>query len=131
MRVRTLAVFLCLVAGALSAPPLAAQQSGVAVSISSPQNEETIHDNTGRVPVTVAITGGDPLAAGGSIRTILDGKAFGPAVRAASFALEGVERGEHALRVEVLDAAGTVIAASGSVKFYMWQASVLFPGRKK
>lgn len=131
MNTRALAVSVCLVLSLLTSGDLAAQQPGVAVTISSPQNEETIHDNTGRVPVTVAITGGEPLAAGGSIRALLDGKPFGPAARAAAFALEGVERGEHLLRVEVLDAAGTIIAVSEPVKFYMWQASALFPSRKK
>jgi hypothetical protein len=131
MNTRALAVLVCLFVAALTSGYLAAQQPGVAVRISSPQNEETIHDNTGRVQVTVAITGGDPLAAGGSIRTVLDGKAFGPAARTASFALDGVERGEHLLQVQVADAAGKVIATSGTVKFYMWQASALFPSRKK
>lgn len=131
MNTRALAVSVCLVLAALTSGYVAAQQPGLAVKISSPQNEETIHDNTGRVQVTVAITGGDPLAAGGSIQALLDGKPFGPAARAAAFALEGIERGEHLLRVQVLDAAGTVIAASEPVKFYMWQASALFPGRKK
>jgi len=131
MNTRALAGSVCLFLAAVASGYLAAQQPGVAVKISSPQNEETIHDNTGRVPVTVAITGGEPLGAGGSIRALLDGKPFGPAARAASFVLEGIERGEHLLRVQVLDSAGTVIATSEPVKFYMWQASVLFPSRKK
>jgi hypothetical protein len=131
MNTRALAVSVCLFVAALTSGYLAAQQPGIAVRISSPQNEETIHDNTGRVQVTVAVTGGDPLAAGGSIRALLDGKAFGPAARTGSFALEGVERGEHQLQVQVVDAAGTVIATSGTVKFYMWQASALFPSRKR
>ena len=131
MNARTVALFLCLCAAALTANPLAAQEGGVAVRIVSPQNEETIHDNTGRVPVTVAITNSDLLAAGGAIRVLLDGEPFGPEARAASLALEGVERGEHLLRVQLVDAAGTVIATSEAVTFYMWQASALFPGRKR
>jgi hypothetical protein len=33
--------------------------------------------------------------------------------------------------VQLTNAAGTVIATSEVVKFYMWQASKLFPSRKK
>jgi hypothetical protein len=64
MNTRALAVSVCLFLAAVTSGYLAAQQPGVAVKISSPQDEETIHDNTGRVPVTVAITGGEPLVAG-------------------------------------------------------------------
>ncbi|HEY7741952.1 MAG TPA: hypothetical protein VIA19_02810 [Burkholderiales bacterium] len=125
-------VFLvCLCAAAFTADPSIAQDTGLGVSIVSPRNEETIHDNTGRVAVTVAIRNGDALAAGGAIRVLLDGKPFGPDARASSFALEGLERGEHRLQVQLTNAAGAVIATSEVVTFYMWQASALFPSRKK
>jgi hypothetical protein len=127
MNARTLLAFLC--ALAFAAHPVTAQNTGV--SIASPQNEETIHDNTGRVLVTVTIRNGDPFDAGGAIRVLLDGRPFGPDARTSSFALEGVERGEHLLQVQLTNAAGTVIATSEVVKFYMWQASKLFPSRKK
>jgi len=130
MNVRALALFFCLSVATLTANPQA-QEGGIGIRIVSPQNEETIHDNTGWVPVTVAITNGDPLAAGGAIRVLLDGQPFGPEARAPSLALEGVERGEHLLRVQVVDAAGTIIATSDTVRFYMWRASALFPSRKK
>jgi hypothetical protein len=127
MKARTLLICFCAVAFTVN--PLSAQDTGV--RIVSPQNEETIHDNTGRVAVTVMIRNGDSLAAGGAIRVLLDGRPFGPDARASSFALEGVERGEHLLQVQLTNAAGTVIASSEVVKFYMWQASALFPSRKK
>lgn len=131
MKTHALVLLLCLSVAAFTANPLAAQEAGVGIRIVQPQNEETIHDNTGRVPVTVAISNGEPLAPGGAIRVLLDGRPFGPEARTGSFALEGVERGEHVLRVQVVDAAGTVIATSEAVTFYMWQASRLFPSRKK
>lgn len=125
------AFLFCLCAVAFTANPAIAQDNGLGVSIVSPRNEETIHDNTGRVAVTVAIRNGDSLAAGGAIRVLLDGKPFGPDARASSFALEGLERGEHRLQVQLTNAAGTVIATSEVVTFYMWQASAQFPSRKK
>ena len=125
------AFLFCLCAVAFTANPAIAQDNGLGVSIVSPRNEETIHDNTGRVAVTVAIRNGDSLAAGGAIRVLLDGKPFGLDARASSFALEGLERGEHRLQVQLTNAAGTVIVTSEVVTFYMWQASAQFPSRKK
>jgi hypothetical protein len=124
------ALVLCLCALGLPANLPAAQEAAVRVSVVSPVSEETIHDNTGRLLVSVAITNGDALAKGGAIRVLLDGRPHGVEARATSFAVEGVERGEHLLQVQVVDATGNVIASSESVKFYMWQASKLFPGRK-
>jgi hypothetical protein len=129
MNARTLLICLCAVA--VTAAPSIAQDTAHGISIVSPRNEETIHDNTGRVAVTVAIRNGDPLAAGGAIRVLLDGKPFGPDARASSFVLEGLERGEHRLQVQLTNATGTAIATSEVVTFYMWQASALFPSRKK
>jgi hypothetical protein len=129
MNARVLLVCLCAVA--FTADPSIAQDTGIGVSIVSPRNEETIHDNTGRVAVTIAIRNGNTLAAGGAIRVLLDGKPFGPDARTSSFALEGLERGEHRLQVQLTNAAGAVIATSEVVTFYMWQASALFPSRKK
>jgi hypothetical protein len=125
------AFLFCLCAVAFTADPSIAQDNRSGVSIVSPRNEETIHDNTGRVAVTVAIRNGDSLAAGGAIRVLLNGRPFGPDQRTSSFALEDVERGEHVLQVQLTNAAGAVVATSESVKFYMWQASALFPSRKK
>lgn len=125
------ALLACFFALGLTASVVIAQESGLGFSIVSPQNEETIHDNTGRVAVTVTIRNGDPTSTGGTIRVLLDGRPFGPDRRTYSFALEGVERGEHQLQVQLTNAAGTVIGASEVVKFYMWQASALFPSRKK
>jgi len=109
--------------------PAAAQTGNVTIAITSPQSEETIHDNTGKVPVTVAIKNGDVMAAGG-LYVLLDGHRYGPARHSVSFVLKSVTRGEHTLQVHLVDAGGNVIAASDSVKFYMWQASILFPGRQ-
>ena len=115
----------------VSAFPIAtvlAQSGALGIAITSPKNEETIHDNTGKVVVSIAIEGGLPEQS--AIRVLLDGQPYGAARTGASFTLEGVERGEHTLQVQVVDAAGKTILSSDTVTFYMWQASRLFPGRK-
>jgi len=105
--------------GAWSQPPT--------LSIVSPKPGETVHDNTGDVAVLLAIGAG---ADGGRIRVLLDGKRHGRDREAHSFLLTGVERGEHVLQVQLLDAAGAPVASSEAVKFHLWQASRLFPSRQ-
>ena len=130
IRVWALAGVLCIGMAGATAGTAAAQGAPASIGITSPADEETIHDNTGRVPVAVALDS-NALPTGGAIRVLLDGAPLGPARTTASFALEGVERGEHTLQVQLLDAAGNVAASSPTVKFYMWQASKLLPSRKK
>lgn len=107
----------------------AAQSGNVTIAITSPKSQETIHDNTGKVPVKVAISNNGALAAGTVIRALLDGRPHGPPQDSTSFVLQNVDRGEHTLQVQLLDAAGNSVASSDSVTFYLWQASALFPGR--
>jgi hypothetical protein len=123
----TLAVLLvlaCTGAGAADTPR-------PAISILSPAPEQTVHDNEGRVPVSVAVTPPNAFETGHSVRVSLDGRGHGAPQRTTSFTVEGVERGEHTLQVELLDAGGRVVAVSAPVKFYLWQASRLFPSRKR
>lgn len=113
-------------ASLLSSAPGWAQ--AVTVAIVSPAQEETVYDNLGNVPVTVSIKGEAP--AGARVRALLDGRPHGPDRPPGPFTLTGVERGEHALQVQLLDAKGGVTASSDIVKFTLWQASRLLPAQK-
>lgn len=97
------------------------------VAIVHPAHEQTVHDNEGNLVVQVAVEPG--LAPGDQIVVLLDGE---PIARAPStmFAFAGVERGAHAVEVQVVDQSGNTLVASQPVTFYMWQASRLFPGRQ-
>ncbi len=106
---------------------LAGPAAAASLQIVSPQNEETVHDNTGRVPVRVQ----GKVPEGARLRVLLDGRPFGEAQRTDAFTLEGVERGQHELRVVLLDASGRELEASQPVVFYQWQASARFPNRRK
>lgn len=110
--------------------PSAVRADAATIAISSPQPEETIHDNSGAVAVAVVVRNGGAAGETLRLRVLIDEQPYGPVQHSASFTLAGVERGEHTLRVQSVDAAGKAIASSGTVKFYMWQASRLFPGRK-
>jgi hypothetical protein len=59
----------------------------------------------------------------------MDGKPYGADHHTLEFTLEGVERGEHSLQVQLIDAKDALVSASPSVTFHLWQASVLFPKR--
>jgi len=95
------------------------------ISIVSPASEETVHDNSGNVTVEVAAQ----LNAGQRIRLLIDGAPAMPDSRDTTFRLQGVNRGEHTLEAVVLNDDEEVIANSGPVVFYMWQASRLNPAR--
>jgi len=122
------ALLLSVMAGGM-APP-AARADAATITINSPQPEETIHDNNGAVAVAVVVRNGGAARDALQFRVFLDEQPYGPLQHSLSFTLSGVERGEHTLRVQSVDAAGKAIASSATVKFYMWQASRLFPGRK-
>lgn len=106
-----------------------AQQS--AVVILNPQAEEVIHDNTGAVAVSVGLGKGVGLTDGQRLRVLLDGLPASPDGDSLNVVLRDVARGEHSLQAVLVDEAGKPLAASEPVKFYMWQASRLFPSRKK
>jgi len=90
-----------------------------------PSDGETIHDNSGQVMVVVS---GDRDAAG--FQAYVDGAPTGGVQPGPAFHLEGIERGEHSLRVEAVDDDGRPVAETGTITFHLWQASRLFPGRK-
>ena len=129
--IAALALF-CGIAASLSAAsaegPSIAPAITPSITIRRPQPEETLHDNTGAVPVAVALRG-VTLAAGSRLRVLIDGKAHGADQGVLEFTLNEVERGEHVLQVQLIDARDALLAVSPAVTFYLWQASVLFPNR--
>lgn len=130
MHNRSAGFLLALLALACAPGPVAGQAPHPTIAIVSPSPEQTVHDNEGRVSVSVKVTPADALDKGHQVRVTLDGRAHGAPQRALSFTLEGVERGEHTLQAELVDASGRAVAVSAPVKFYLWQASRLFPARK-
>ena len=100
------------------------------VRIAAPADETTVHDNLGNVSVLVQIEPALRAAAGERIELLLDDKvvASGPHGR---IELASVERGTHALQARVVAADGKVLHTSAAVRFHLWRASRLFPGREK
>lgn len=94
-----------------------------------PKNADTIHDNSGAVPVEVALQPALNVKAGHRLRVVLDDTVQPGAYTATRFTLQQVDRGTHSLRVVVTDEAGKELARSEPIEFYMWQASRLFRQR--
>jgi hypothetical protein len=95
------------------------------VRIISPKPDTTVHDNSGNLAVTVAVSPLLYAGAGDRLTVLLDGKAVASG-SGQRFELSGIDRGSHTLRVQVKSADGRILAASPPLRFYMWRASRLF-----
>lgn len=98
------------------------------IAVVKPAGDATVFDNAGNVDVTVAVAPALHARAGDRIALIVDGRPMA-ARRATRFKLSGIVRGEHTLEAQVVDNSGNALIASTPVKFYLWQASRLFPNR--
>lgn len=92
------------------------------VEIVRPTNNSTIRDNTGSVHISGRIK--PVFKQGLSIQLILDDIPYKAPQKHSMFALRDIERGEHQIKLELLNTKGKVIALSKPVTFYMHRASV-------
>lgn len=91
------------------------------VEITQPNNKQTIRDNTGSLLVQGRIK---PLFKQGyTIQLLLDNKPYNSPQSYAQFRLSNIDRGEHQLKLSLLNEKGKVIASSKQVTFYMHRAS--------
>lgn len=92
------------------------------VEINQPRNNSTIRDNTG----SVFIRGGiKPIFKRGlKVQLILDNKPHSTPQTHTMFSLRNIDRGEHQIKMELLNEKGKVIALSKAITFYMHRASV-------
>ncbi len=100
------------------------------IAVAQPANDATVFDNAGDVEVRVDVSPALRVRAGDRIALILDGKKASVSA-ATRIKLSGVARGEHTLEAQALDSSGSVVISSAPVKFHLWQASRLFPGRRE
>jgi hypothetical protein len=100
------------------------------IRVLSPTNEATIFDNNGVVAVDIELIPALHVNAGHRLRVRVDDTVVAPDRAQLRFQLDNVDRGEHWLRIEVLDAGGNTLITAAPVKFQMWRASAQFPDRK-
>ncbi len=92
------------------------------VEINQPKENATIRDNTGSVYVTGSIK---PIFKQGlTIQLYLDNKPYEKPQPHSMFVLRDIDRGEHIIKMKLLNEKGKVIASSNPITFYMHRASV-------
>ena len=101
-------------------PPIA-----YTLSISSPQSEQTIRDNEGRISVqnqlSPAITAENPA----QLVLYVDGNRYGCSTASLSCEAKNVERGAHQLRTELVSQSGKILASSESITVYLFRVTAI------
>lgn len=93
------------------------------VEIISPGPEATLREASGDIGVVVSLE--PSLRPGHQIRLLLDGKPVAGPASTTAFTLNHIDRGEHKISAEVLDANGQVITRSAPQTFYLHRPSLL------
>lgn len=88
--------------------------------ITSPSNNATIRDNSGRIHITGIVT---PQISG-NYELRLNGEIV-DTQSTPHFVLENVPRGEYSIQIELKNNKGKIIASSRTIKAYLHRASVL------
>lgn len=87
------------------------------VIINTPLNNATIRDNTGSIYISGGIT--PKFKSDFQVQLYLDGKAYLKPQKRVMYSLRNVDRGEHKIKMDLIDDKGKVIASSKPVTFYM------------
>ena len=96
------------------------------LSIVQPGREETLRNIEGRLDVRIEVD--PPIRGRHELRAFLDGQPVQSVPPAATaFTVANVFRGEHTLRVAIVDETGREIATSDAVRFFVHQTSLLNP----
>lgn len=91
------------------------------IEVNTPKNNATIRDNTGSIYIEGAIK--PRFKAGLKVQLVLDDTPYKKPQEHSMFSLRNINRGEHKIKMLLLDEKGKVIASSPSVTFYMHRAS--------
>jgi hypothetical protein len=92
------------------------------VEINHPKNNSTIRDNTGSIYISGSIK---PIFKRGlKIQLMIDDKPHLTPQTHTMFSLHNIDRGEHQIKMKLLNEKGKVIASSKVITFYMHRASL-------
>lgn len=92
------------------------------VAITQPQNQATIRNNQGYVPVMVSIE--PELRQGYKLQMVFDGQDLGEPQASPMFALNNVLRGSHTLMVKLLSPEGEIVETTEQVTIFMHRPRV-------
>lgn len=102
--------------------PKPAASSYTRVEIVSPEQDETIRDNTGQVAVSIALQ--PRLRPGHSLTLVMDGAVLVENLKTTSLPMSNIDRGSHELRVLVMDDQGREVGSSEPVTFHLHRAAL-------
>lgn len=116
--------------------PQPAAPGYTAFTILSPQNQDTLHTNTGEFQVILALT--PALEGGNAISVSLDGTTLPTLRNSLQFDITpdewqraAAENVLHELQVAVVDGSGNLLITADPVRFYVHRASLLLPPKKQ
>ena len=95
------------------------------IKINKPKQEASIRDNTGSVYIAGEIQ--PTLKTDQKIQLYLDGKKYQKPQYNPVFILQNVDRGEHQIKMALLNNLGKVIATSEITTFYLFRISKIKP----
>jgi hypothetical protein len=111
-------------ASAAATPPPAAA-AYLNLGFVSPLDDQSIHDNSGDLPVSLLVEPSLDVERGHRLQLYLDGAPWGEPTEQTSFMVPNVDRGTHFVEVRVLDTQGRVVDESAVVTFHMHRQSAL------
>ncbi|MDN3653716.1 DUF4124 domain-containing protein [Thalassotalea ponticola] len=95
------------------------------VEITQPEDHATIRDNSGSIYIAGRVA---PLFKRGyQVRLMFNGQQHGEPQTRSVFILRDVDRGEHKIKLELLDDTGKVIASSNERTVYLHRARIKRP----
>ncbi|WNC69119.1 DUF4124 domain-containing protein [Thalassotalea nanhaiensis] len=92
------------------------------VQISQPEDHATIRDNSGSIYISGRVA--PVFKRGFKVRLLMNGEAHGEPQTRSVFILRDVDRGEHKIKLELLNNQGKVIASSKERTVYLHRARV-------
>lgn len=95
------------------------------LEITQPQDGETVWNNPGNM--TVVVSTQPRLQSGDQVQVLLDGNQVAASTTSQTFNLEGIARGEHQLRAQIVSKRGSVQIASSKTVFYLHQSAAVSP----
>lgn len=114
--------------GSLPTTQVAGKSHGFKLAIRTPANQETIRDNLGRLSINGS-SEPQEIPQGYSYRLLLNGQVVNQGAVSPDFTLTNVNRGEHKLKIELVDPVGKIIASSPVSVVYLHRASQNSGGR--
>jgi hypothetical protein len=107
--------------------PAASTAAYRALTVMSPADRQVVENTVGLVNVSLAVAPALRAADGHALRLRLDGQTLDTRYAGSEIVLTSVQRGEHTLQAEVVDAAGAVLIVSAAVTFTLHEPSSQAP----